>query len=1001
MIRQLKGLALLALGLAWNAATADAQLTGAANSATITGRVTTGATAEPVVGVQVFVVGTQRGDRTDEDGRYRIAGMPAGTFQVRAARIGFEARTQTVTVAAGETQTVDFTMTTATVTLDAVVTTATGETQRKRETGNSVATLPVSEIPHAATPNVASLLNARAAGVTVVQAGGTTGSSQRIRIRGANSVNLSNEPLLIIDGVRVNSSSNSFSIGVGGQSTSRLNDLNYEDIENLEILKGPAASALYGTAAANGVIQITTKRGRAGKPRLNAYVEQGALHDPTDYPFNYGNFNRQYGGSVFCFLADQYVPVPSGGCTADSLAKLKPFDIDDPFRTGHRQRYGANAAGGTDAVQYYLSGDLEQEAGVYRNNGLNRINLRSNVNVSIRPDLTAGVQMGYVTSDLKLPQNDNNNLGVLGGGLLGRAVYDPARAGYFTRRPDSLYFLKAGQGIERFTVGTNPVYNPTTWLRFNGTFGYDVLNRDDYNILPPNRLTNNTNNRIGYRTRNRYQIFNYTANASGTATAPFLEQFVSTTTVGAQFQRDNFTSVQAFGRNLLAGTGSLAGTASNFSVGEDNIDTRTIGFLTSEQIAWRDRLFVTGTIRGDRNSAFGTDFGFVTYPAASVSYVISDEPFFPKTDILSSLQLRSAYGQSGVQPGSRDAIVYFTPVAVAVNGTETAGFTSAGLGRKDLRPEVSAEFEAGFEAGFAGDRASLDATFYNKRSRDALIARNLPPSAGTVLSRYENIGSVSNRGLELGLNASLLRMERFGWDATVNASWNRNRLEKLGKGVDPIIFGLGGNTQKHTPGRPLGSYFQRPVYYDDANHNGVIEYGEYSLGDTAVYLGNPLPTRQISLASTFTVYRNVKVYALLDHKGGFYQYNATEDFRCGTVLNCEALYVPGTPLSQQAAALADAVGYKGFKSVAGYVEKADFVKLREVAVTLTAPDDWARMLRTRGLALTLSGRNLHTWTGYTGFDPEVTTNSGSNFSQSDFLSQAPVRYYTARINVDF
>ena len=992
MIRQLKGLALLALALAVSSGAASGQ---GSSSGVITGRVV-GSEAQPIVGAQVYIVSTQNGTRTADDGIYRIVNVAPGTYTVRATRIGYEAAAQTVSVVAGQSTTADFTMRTASVTLDAVVTTATGEQQRKRETGNSVASIPVADIPHSATPNMASLLNARAPGVTVIQAGGTTGTSQRIRIRGANSVNLSNEPLLIIDGVRVNNSANSFSIGVGGQSTSRLNDVNFEDIENLEILKGPAASALYGTAAANGVIQITTKRGRAGATRWNTYVEQGTLNDPTNYPFNYGNFNRQYGGAVSCFLADQYVPNPAGGCSADSLAKFSPIKASNPFRTGYHQRYGASAGGGTDAVQYFLSGDLEMEDGVYRNNGLQQINLRSNVNASLRPDLNTGVTIGYVTSDLQLPQNDNNNLGIIGGALLGSAVTN-AQLGYFTRRPDSLYFLRVGQGIERFTIGANPVYNPLSWLRFNGTFGYDVLNRDDHQVLPPNRITNNGNNRIGYRTRNKYQIFNYTANASGTATRSITPDFLSTTTLGAQFQRDNFTSVQAFGRNLLAGTGSLAGTASNFSVGEDNIDTRTLGFLASEQIGFRDRLFLTGTIRGDRNSSFGKDFGFVNYPSASLSYVISEEPFFPKTDWVSSLRLRSAYGQSGVQPGSRDAVVYYNEAAVAVNGVETAGFTIAGLGRKDLRPEVSAEFEAGFEAGFAGDRASLEATYYNKKSRDALIQRNLPPSAGTVLSRYENIGSVQNKGLELGLNGSILRMDNLTWDGTVNASWNQNKLVKLGKGVDPIIFGLGGDTQKHIAGKPLGSYYQRPVTYDDANHNGVIEYNEYTVGDTNVYLGNPLPRREISVNSTVLLYKWVKLYALLDHKGGYYNYNATESFRCGVVVNCAALYVPGTPLRQQAAALA----YLNKGTRAGYIEKADFVKLREVAVTFLAPADWARIAHTRELSLTFSGRNLHTWTRYSGFDPEIISATAGNFSTSDFLSQPPIRYYTVRLNANF
>jgi hypothetical protein len=187
------------------------------------------------------------------------------------------------------------------------------------------------------------------------------------------------------------------------------------------------------------------------------------------------------------------------------------------------------------------------------------------------------------------------------------------------------------------------------------------------------------------------------------------------------------------------------------------------------------------------------------------------------------------------------------------------------------------------------------------------------------------------------------------------------------------------------------------VSYNDANHNGVIEYNEYTVGDTAVYLGNPLPQREISFNTTFLLYKFVKLYALVDHKGGFYNYNATEDFRCGTFVNCEALYVPGSPLRKQAAALADLID----GTVGGYIEKADFVKLREVAITLLAPSEWARRAHTRELSLTLSGRNLHTWTRYSGFDPEVLSSTTGNFSQSDFLTQPPVRYYTVRLDANF
>jgi hypothetical protein len=246
-------------------------------------------------------------------------------------------------------------------------------------------------------------------------------------------------------------------------------------------------------------------------------------------------------------------------------------------------------------TQYYVSADQEFESGVYKYNDLSRLNLRTNLTANFTPKINSAITLGYVKSGLGLPQNDNNNLGILSGGLLGNPSYDAARLGYLTRRPDSLYALRSNQDIDRFTGWMNTTYNPVSFLRVVGTLGYDALNRHDTQTLPANRITNNTNNRNGFRSSNVYQIFNYTANLSATATSNLTQDIVSTTTLGTQFRRDEFTGTQGFGRVLVAGTSTLNGTSTLFAVGEDLIDNRTIGYYIPEDAPQRAEIPVTPT----------------------------------------------------------------------------------------------------------------------------------------------------------------------------------------------------------------------------------------------------------------------------------------------------------------------------------------------------------------------------------------------------------------------
>lgn len=963
----------------------------------ISGRVTDRGTGTPVPDANVVIVGTTRGSRTDAQGQYRIANVPAGSYTVRVTRIGYGAESQSVTVGAGEV-TANFQIAAAAVTIEQVIVTATGQSQQKRETGNSVATLQPAPAQLTTSANVADVLTGAAPGVYVAGSGGTAGSAGRIRIRGASSISLSNEPLIIVDGARVsNEIQGTGSIGVGGQGTSRLNDINPEDIESIEVIKGPAAAALYGTAGANGVIQIRTKRGRSGAAQWSTYAEMGSQKDVTDYPANYARYGTLANNSVtaYCSLDAQ----SRGVCTPipdSTLVHFNPLMQASPFSTGVLRQGGLSVRGGGDVANYFVSGDMERDNGVYSWNSFRRAGFRANVGAQLKPNLNSQIATNFLTTRTRLPQNDNDILGVISGGLLGYAFDDPTGRGYLAgQTPQAISAIDTREKVERFIVSDNTTWQPLGWLSFTGVGGIDYYNRRNAELVPPNRVQFGSLP-DGNRTSNNANVWNYTLNGSATATHDLTGTLRSQTTVGVQYNEESVAGTRAFGAVLLAGTGSLQGASSRFSVGETNTDNRTLGALAQEQLAWRDRLFLTGAIRTDKNSAFGSNFGWTNYPAMSLSYVISDEDFFPKIDAINSLRLRTAFGESGRQPNFRDAITYFGAQTVAYNGSDVPGITVGGTGNAGLRPEVSKEYEGGFDADLFSSRLGLEFTYYHKTTNDLLVARPLPPSYGLTTSQFANLGSSENHGIELGANAHIVDLSNVTLDLQASYSTNHNKLLSLGKlptgqPIPPIVFGK----QRHREGYPLGGYWERPYTYSDANGDGIISRTEVTMGDTAVYLGNPLPTSQWTLSPKLGLYKWIELSAQFDHQGGFKIYNLTRRFRCAFG-NCQEAYDPSSPLAAQAAAEA-----LRFGTDYGYIENGDYTKLREVAVTLTAPETWAHMARVQGLRLTVAGRNLHTWTKYSGLDPELQSTPTSNFSSSDFLTQPPLRVFTTRVTVQF
>lgn len=1003
------------LALAFLAGGAVAQETG-----TVTGQVTDATTGQPLAGAQMQVVGTNLGGITNANGRYLITRVPAGEQTVRAVLIGYGQQSIVVEVDAGESAVLNFELTTSAINLEALVVSAvTGREQRARELGTKVANINLDDVNQAPITNIADALGGRSEGVYMQDVNGTTGTSQRIRIRGANSLSLSNEPLVFLDGVQIESGFGGF--GVGGQEPSRLNDINPNEIESIEIVKGPAASALYGATAANGVILITTKRGRPGNTEWQFFAEAGEIEDITDYPINYRAYqiddpNEPLFTESGFFNTAGYSSCPNrsaaaGDCTQDDVLAFNTLEDPRtrPFVTGTRERYGATVRGGNEEVRYFVSGQFEDEGGVIDINELDKVNLRGNLDATLSETADLSVSVGYTDSNLALNSNDNSIFSPILNGLLGQAYFIPADPEKPNEVNDANYGFGFNQTelsnwpnfqeVDRFTMSGNVRYRPTSWLTVNANGGLDLTARHDFSTLQPDRLPIAVSFANGFRESQRTNSYLYTAFVSGVSTFDLTSDLVSTTTAGIQYNKDLSRNTYCFGSSLVPGTASCGTTAALFDVDEDFFEIRTIGAYVQQELAYKDKIFVSGAIRGDDNSAFGADFGIEYYPAASISWVVAEEDWFPRTDWFNNLRVRGAFGVSGLRPGFRDAVTLFNPTTVASEAGDVPGVTLSSTGNTGLEPERTREYEFGFDAAFFQDRLSVDFTYFDKESSDALIDRRLAPSLGLTASVFDNLGSVANKGTELTANLTVLERENIGLSLGFTNTTLDNEILALGEGVNEIPFNRG--LQRHQVGYPAGGFWQQPISWDDADGNGLLTNDEVTVADEDEFIGPSLPEWQRSFFADLRLFDFITVSTLFEGRGGHYTGNDSEAFRCGfrSTQGCSAVGNPDASLEEQARYIAD----RFLGSAAGYVEEADFYRWRELTVAFDMPQSLSdQVSQLDGLRLTLAGRNLALFTDYTGLDPETVEGGGNaNFSQSEFNTQPPVRYLMIRLDYTF
>jgi TonB-linked SusC/RagA family outer membrane protein len=1006
-----------------------------AQQTVISGRVTDSQTGQPVGAAQVSVIGSNHVALTNSEGLYTIRSVPPGTLTLRVLSIGYSEGTQQVRVVAGQTATLDFQLRPSAIALSPVVVTATGE-QRRVEVGNSIAFVDASTVMQTrAVTNMADLLTSRAAGVQVIP-GTQTGAGVRVRIRGNSSISLTNNPIYVIDGVRVEGTTGSMSVGVGGTTPARINDITPDEIESIEIARGPSASALYGTAAANGVIVIRTKRGIAGRPQWTYHTEQTAITDRNDYPDAYWGWRTGPTAATTStrtnFVGCILTQVASGACAQDSVTSYNLHRDKEatPFGVGHRQGHGLQVRGGTEALRYFVHGEWENENGrlkvpefdqrwlaarglelrpEQRNpNALSRISARSNVDIDVAPTLSLGLNSSYINQMLRLPRSDDSGVPGLATNTYGGHGYKymfnaagDTLHGYRTVTPREIYGTTTEQMINRMIGSVSANWRPLDWLSSQALFGLDFISRKDTQLCRFMECPVSGQDHLGFKRDNRTTFGSYTFNLGVTANRTFSPTLDSRTSVGVQANRSTFDRNGATGLQLPPGA-STVGAGATREASEVNDESRTLGAYIEQHVAWQDRVFVTGALRSDRNSAFGADFETVLYPKLSVSWVVSEEPFFPAS-WMDQFRVRSAYGASGVQPGTTAAREYYSDATYLGESGEQPGLIYSALGNRALKPERSTELEIGADATMWDGRFSAELTYYNKNSRDALVSRRLPPSLGTgLIARFENLGHVRNWGWEALLDLQLVQTRNFGWDVSLNGSTNNNRLISLG-GVPPIIT----STQRNIEGYPLNGWWTRPLLsYEDKDGNSIISWNanpalsEIVVGDTAEFRGHSMPRHEVAATTGFDLLgRRLRIATMMDYKGGHLMYNNTERIRCASRNNCRSLYDREAPLFDQARTVA--VRQFGTGVLGGFFEKGDFIRWRELAMTYTVPQQWAnRVFRGRSLVATAAARNLGIlWTEYTGVDPEAFGTTGD--APSEFQAFAPPTYFTLRLTFGF
>jgi outer membrane receptor protein involved in Fe transport len=939
-----------------------------AQAGQIAGRVTNAVSGAPIGQVQVYITEASIGTLTRADGRFLLLNVPVGTHDVVAEQIGLGSVTQQVTVGGGETVTVDFQLEAQALGLDEIVVTGTAGASRRREIGNTISQINVDDIANRPT-DVNDLLRSSAPGLEIGTTGGEFGQAPAIRLRGNSSLAMSNNPIVYIDGIRVRSEPNAFVAGVDNRGirgsvvqTSPLSGLNPADIERIEVIKGSAATTLYGTEASAGVIQIFTKSGSRGSPVWSLETQQGAV------------WSRKFGPSV-----DDTGPE----CLRTGVCDFEYMRLDPYLKTGYNANYALSVRGGAESLQYFVSGLWSDEEGFLPNEYGDKRSIRGNF--TFRP--LGDVQIQWNTAYLSQWQQNVSQSNAQG---LTHNVYRGI-ANYFG--DDSYETIAAGvlafdiqMWVDRFTTGGTITYSPLANLTNRVTIGYDWVQQDARNLRPFGFPSRPRGALLNHHWQNTLLTFDYV----GTYSFGITENLRSSFSWGGQAIGDETHQVEAWGEDF-PGAAEPTVNSAGFTLGfEERQKVWNAGFFAQNIFDFNDKYFLTLGARVDGNSAFGEGFGLQFYPKASFSWVMSDEAFWPEA--LGTMRVRAAYGQSGRAPGAFDAVRTWDAAPFA----NQPAFVPRNLGNPDLGPEITTEIEGGFDASWFDGRMEAVVTYFTATTTDALFQVRQAASEGFGGSQLRNVGELKNSGFEVQLSGSPIQRADWGLDLGLNVSTLKSEVISLGGAPE---FTLGGNGWV-IEGQPAPVIRARYVTNPDAVADPEV--------DPDHIYGPNYPTLTLTPSLSVRAPGNVTLTAVGEYKGGSYvtvTNTSSGGVSRGAMMPiCWPYYAnPGTDTALKAdtpalwRARCDATRVDSDY----YTFPIDFFRLRTVAASI--PVDFLMPERVSNATLTLSLNESYTWKkDFPELDPEMSSNTGGEDTVQSIANRVPMPIsFRASLRIQF
>jgi TonB-linked SusC/RagA family outer membrane protein len=1062
--------------------------------AVVSGRVTN-ASGAPENAVIVRIEALSVGTTTGADGSYRLV-VPASRVRagaavtITASRVGLAPASRQITLNPGANLTQNFQLGSDVLRLGEIVATGQGTATTRARATTTVNTVSSQSIEESRENNVVAALAGKAPNVLVTSSSGDPGAGAYIQIRGAASVYGGTQPLFVVDGTPINNSSTRTEDGTAGTAvTNRAADINPNDIADIQILKGGAATALYGSRGANGVVLITTKSGRSGQTRVsfNATYSNDEVNKVVPLQTEYG------------LGLNNCPPARTSACstTAQASNALRSWGIRLPdgtpvydhaneiYQTGNHKEANLTLSGGGERTTYYMSlGRLNQDGVIVGPQAYDRTTLRLKGTHQFADNLTVGGNFAYTNGAGDFVQQGSNISGIQLGALRtppefnnlpyldpvsgyhrSYRCYTPActaSLGSETNRGFDnpfwvAYEMPNTSNVNRSFGNVNLDYAPASWLRLSYILGADFSADDRRSLFPKSSSSTPDGSVIRANLRN----FQIESRFLATLNHNFGERAVGSLSLGQNLNHTEFNRYQTNAFNLIYGTDQL-----DFAIDkvpdEYKEVTRTDGYFANGELTLFDQLTLTGNLLNEGGSTFGSAQKRFWYPGAGFSWQVSKLPVFDNLSFIDQFKVRANFGVSGRQPPAYIDQNYFTPGTLIDGWVQTAGWTSTPylgkdgvltggtLGNDAIKPERKTEYEAGFDLGVLGGRAALGFTYYNRQTKDMILDVTLPPSSGYT-DQFQNAGRVDNHGVELTFDLNPIQRDNFSWSINSQYSRNRSCVKELGGSDFVVLAGFSGTGGSYSalvaPGvdgvscHPFGAFyggdfarFGRGEFVNgediDAKYGGapgsvfLASDGFPRLSSTAHVTGDPNPDWTGSIRNTFTLFGNLRLSGLLDISHGGQMWNGTRGALTSYGTHASTLAWHGAGITTAfGQGFMDQFTYDGpgkGKSViidrrwgqsgigngfngpfSQFIEDAGYVKLRDVSVSYTLDQPWVKSrFGLSSLNLTLSGRNLKTWTNYTGIDPESNLTGQSVGRGLDYFNNPQTRSWVISVNLN-